>query len=101
MLPAGSNFSVASFMTYGGMFCGIPVGIIRFLAGNIGTTIILTGLFVIDILLLTHWSVSNGAKKVGEQTEKGLVMLKREYVKSRKHIIAPVMRRKMQENNII
>ena len=70
MLPAGSNFSVASFMTYGGMFCGIPVGIIRFLAGNIGTTIILTGLFVIDILLLTHWSVSNGAKKVGEQTEK-------------------------------
>ena len=23
MLPAGSNFSVASFMTYGGMFCGI------------------------------------------------------------------------------
>lgn len=70
MLPAGSTFSVDSFMTYGGMFCGIPVGIIRFLAGNIGTTIILTGLFVIDILLLTHWSVSNGAKKVGEQTEK-------------------------------
>lgn len=47
-----------------------PGGHNTFLAGNIGTTIILTGLFVIDILLLTHWSVSNGAKKVGEQTEK-------------------------------
>lgn len=47
-----------------------PGGHNTFLAGDIGTTIILTGLFVIDILLLTHWSVSNGAKKVGEQTEK-------------------------------
>lgn len=71
-LPAGNEFSVASFMSFGGALGGIPVGVIRLLAGNIGTGIILFGLFVVDILLLTHWSVSSGAKKVGKRTEKKL-----------------------------
>ena len=35
-----------------------------------GTSIILVGAIVIDILLLTHWSVSNGARKVGVKAQK-------------------------------
>lgn len=38
--------------------------------GEIGTTILLLGLSVVNILLLTHWSLSRGAEKVGTRAQK-------------------------------
>ncbi|WP_443789765.1 DNA translocase FtsK, partial [Dialister succinatiphilus] len=38
--------------------------------GEIGTTILLLGFMVVDVLLLTHWSLSRGAEKVGTKAQK-------------------------------
>lgn len=62
--------SLDYLMKYGGIFGGLIVSIMRNIAGDIGTTIILAGVFIIDVLLLTQWSISDHAQVIGEKTEK-------------------------------
>ena len=37
--------------------------------GYWGTTLVLLGAIVIDVLMLTHWSLSRGAQKVGSKAQ--------------------------------
>ena len=76
MTPLGSELRIEYIVKYGGFLGGVPVWGIRRLFGLTGTTLFLTGCFIIDIILLTHWSVSRGAKKIGDKTEEKIGSVK-------------------------
>lgn len=76
MTPLGAELRIEYIVKYGGFLGGVPVWGIRRLFGLTGTTLFLTGCFIIDIILLTHWSVSRGAKKIGDKTEEKIGSVK-------------------------
>lgn len=82
-VPSGNELSIPYIMAYGGVISGAIVWGVRLLLGQIGTTVLLIGLFVIDVLLLTHWSVSNGARKISNKTEKKVEVVKAKIQKTR------------------
>ena len=76
MTPLGSEIMIDYIIKYGGFFgAGFVYGIRR-LFGFTGTTLFLAGCFIIDILLLTQWSVSKGAREIGNKTGEKLEAVK-------------------------
>lgn len=64
--------AASQIMAYGGAIAAVLVSGLRKASGNIGTYICLFGLILIDIVLLMRWSLSSGARKVGQKTEEKL-----------------------------
>lgn len=64
-VPTGQEFNIERILKYGGIIGAGISALFHVILGNIGTTLILIVLLIIDILLLTHWSLSEGAKKAG------------------------------------
>ncbi len=68
-VPFGQEMDVPAILTYGGIigagFCVVFHEIIGFW----GTTLLLLGAVVIDVLLLTRWSLAAGAQKVGSKAQ--------------------------------
>lgn len=68
-VPLGREMDISEILHYGGVVGGGLTALFHGALGEIGTTILLLGLLVIDILLLTHWSLSAGAEKVGSRAQ--------------------------------
>ena len=69
LVPFGREMDIQSILTYGGI---VGAGFCVFFhdaMGYWGTTLVLLGAIVIDVLLLTHWSLSRGAQKVGSKAQ--------------------------------
>lgn len=69
LVPFGKEMDIQSILTYGGI---VGAGFCVFFhdaMGYWGTTLVLLGAIVIDVLLLTHWSLSRGAQKVGSKAQ--------------------------------
>lgn len=69
-VPLGREMEISSILSYGGIIGGGLTSFFHLILGEIGTTILLLALMVVDILLLTHWSLSKGAEKVGTKAQK-------------------------------
>lgn len=65
----GMELDFQSVLSYGGIFGALLVRLLHECLGSIGTITFLAGFIVVDILLLTHWSVSRGAQKVGHKAK--------------------------------
>lgn len=68
-VPLGREMDISEILHYGGVIGGGLSAVFHGALGEIGTTILLLGLLLIDILLLTHWSLSAGAEKVGSRAQ--------------------------------
>lgn len=69
LVPFGREMDIQSILTYGGI---VGAGFCVFFhdaMGYWGTTLVLLGAIVIDVLMLTHWSLSRGAQKVGSKAQ--------------------------------
>ena len=69
LVPFGREMDIQSILTYGGI---VGAGFCVFFhdaMGYWGTTLVLLGAIVIDVLMLTHWSLSRGAHKVGSKAQ--------------------------------
>ena len=69
LVPFGREMDIQSILTYGGI---VGAGFCVFFhdaMGYWGTTLVLLGGIVIDVLMLTHWSLSRGAQKVGSKAQ--------------------------------
>lgn len=69
-VPKGSEMEISEILSYGGIIGGSLTSFFHLALGEIGTTILLLGFMVVDVLLLTHWSLSRGAEKVGTKAQK-------------------------------
>lgn len=68
-VPSGRELDIEEILRYGGITGGLFTYFSRIALGEIGTTILLIGLIVINILLLFHWSIARGVEHAGEKTE--------------------------------
>lgn len=68
-VPLGREMDISEILHYGGVIGGGLSAVFHGALGEIGTTILLLGLLLVDILLLTHWSLSKGAEKVGSRAQ--------------------------------
>ena len=69
LVPFGREMDIQSILTYGGI---VGAGFCVFFHDAMeywGTTLVLLGAIVIDVLMLTHWSLSRGAQKVGSKAQ--------------------------------
>lgn len=69
-VPKGREMEISEILSYGGIIGGSLTSFFHLALGEIGTTILLLGFMVVDVLLLTHWSLSRGAEKVGTKAQK-------------------------------
>lgn len=69
-VPKGREMEISEILSYGGIIGGSLTAFFHLALGEIGTTILLLGFMVVDVLLLTHWSLSRGAEKVGTKAQK-------------------------------
>jgi len=66
----GKELDVDAVFQYGGVIGGaLTWGLHVLFGGGIGTTIVLLALTVSGVLLMTHWSLTNGVQAIGEKTE--------------------------------
>lgn len=63
----GSEMEIRSILSYGGIFGAVLSKFLHEGVGSLGTSAFLLGFIIVDILLLTHWSLSTGARKVGNK----------------------------------
>lgn len=77
MVPTGYEFDVKYITEYGGIIGSSITWSFRWMIGEIGTTILITLLLVIDILFLTKWSLSSGVQKISKKTEEKLILVKK------------------------
>lgn len=77
MVPTGYEFDMKYITEYGGIIGSSITWSFRWMIGEIGTTILITLLLVIDILFLTKWSLSSGVQKISKKTEEKLILVKK------------------------
>ena len=65
----GKEMEISNLLHYGGVIGGAFCSFFHDAFGDLGTTLFLLGAIVIDILLLTHWSLSAGAQRVGDKAQ--------------------------------
>lgn len=68
-VPDGKEMEINNLLHYGGIIGGGFCSFFHDALGDLGTTLFLLGAIIIDILLLTHWSLSRGAQKVGDKAQ--------------------------------
>ncbi len=68
-VPFGEEMEVSSILTYGGIIGAGFCSLFHEILGFWGTTILLFGALLSDVLLLTRWSLSAGAQKVGSKAQ--------------------------------
>ncbi len=68
-VPFGHEMEIHGILTYGGIIGASLCSFMHDAIGDLGTTLFLIGAIVIDVLLLTHWSLSAGAQKVGDKAQ--------------------------------
>lgn len=66
----GSEMEIRFILSYGGIFGAALSSLLHEGVGSLGTSAFLMGFIIVDILLLTHWSLSTGARKVGNQAKR-------------------------------
>lgn len=66
-VPMGQEFNVEKILKYGGIIGAGISSLFHSAFGGIGTTLLLIALVLIDVLMLTHWSLSAGARKAGSK----------------------------------
>lgn len=64
----GREMDIDAIMGYGGILGGVITLGLHIFLGTLGTTVFLAGLTIAGVLLMTHWSLTNGAQMVGEKT---------------------------------
>ena len=69
LVPFGKEMDIQSILTYGGIVGAGFCVFVHDAMGYWGTTLVLLGAIVIDVLMLTHWSLSRGAQKVGSKAQ--------------------------------
>ena len=68
-VPDGREMEITYLLSYGGVIGGGFCSFFHDAFGDLGTTLFLLGAIVIDVLLLTHWSLSAGAQRVGDKAQ--------------------------------
>ncbi len=68
-VPDGKEMEIQYILSYGGILGAGLSSFCHDALGDLGTTLFLIGAIVIDVLLLTHWSLSAEAKKVGNKAQ--------------------------------
>ena len=68
-VPFGEEMEVSAILTYGGIIGAGFCSLFHEILGFWGTTILLFGALLSDVLLLTRWSLSAGAQKVGSKAQ--------------------------------
>ena len=68
-VPYGHEMEIQGILTYGGIIGASLCSFMHDAIGDLGTTLFLIGGLVIDVLLLTHWSLSAGAQRVGDKAQ--------------------------------
>lgn len=68
-VPNGREMEIANLLRYGGVIGGGFCSFFHDAFGDLGTTLFLLGAIIIDVLLLTHWSLSAGAQRVGNKAQ--------------------------------
>lgn len=66
-VPAGQEFNIEKILRYGGIIGAGISSLFHMALGSVGTTLLLVALVIIDVLMLTHWSLSEGARKAGSK----------------------------------
>ncbi len=68
-VPFGEEMEISAILSYGGIIGAGFCSLFHEVLGFWGTTFLLLGAVVSDVLLLTHWSLSAGAQKVGSKAQ--------------------------------
>lgn len=65
----GKEMAIENLLRYGGVIGGGICSFLHDAFGDLGSTLFLLGAIIVDVLLLTHWSLSAGAQKVGDKAQ--------------------------------
>ena len=68
-VDSGREMEIQNLPHYGGIIGGGLCSFLHDALGELGTTLFLLGAIIVDVLLLTHWSLSVGARKVGDKAQ--------------------------------
>ncbi len=68
-VPFGEEMDIMAILSYGGIIGAGFCALFHEILGFWGTTLLLLGAIVINVLLLTQWSLSAGAQKVGSKAQ--------------------------------
>lgn len=101
MVPTGYEFDMKYITEYGGIIGSSITWSFRWMIGEIGTTILITLLLVIDILFLTKWSLSSGVQKISKKTEEKLILVKKTIKKKSQTLKNLNFFLKMKKNQMI
>ena len=70
LVPAGQEMEIDEVFGGGGIIGAAAVtGLHAFFGGGIGTGVVLAAASAVSLLLMTHWSLSSGAQKLGARAE--------------------------------
>lgn len=76
MVLSGKELELKYVIENGGIIGGGIVWLLRWMVGEIGTTFLIIALIIVDILCITKWSLSSGAKKITKKTEEKITSVK-------------------------
>ncbi len=70
VIPYDNELAIQNVLNGGGILGAALAKGLHIALGDVGASVLLLGATIIDILLLTHWSLSSGAQKVGGSAQK-------------------------------
>lgn len=68
-VPSGRELDIENLFSSGGIIGGTAVTAFHAFFGGVGTTVVLLAVTAASLLLMTHWSLSAGARKIGAKAE--------------------------------
>lgn len=89
MVSPGQELDTKHLIEFGGIIGGSVVWCLRWMIGEIGTTFFTTFLLIVDILFITKWSLSSGAKKITKKTEEKIISVRKTIEEKRKSLKKP------------
>lgn len=69
-VDAAEALDFNNILDFGGVFAAVLVYALQSVVGRIGTPLVIIGAIIIDILLITHWSVSHHAQTLEVKSQK-------------------------------
>lgn len=68
-VSSGRELDIENLLSAGGIIGGTAVTFFHAFFGGLGTTVVLLAVTAASLLLMTHWSLSKGAQKIGAKAE--------------------------------
>lgn len=68
-VSSGREMDIENLLSAGGIIGGAAAALFHACFGGLGTTVVLLAVTAASLLLMTHWSLSKGAQKIGAKAE--------------------------------